>query len=269
MSQGTRDKRRRRGARQGRQVEQGDPLSLLRALRRRDLPSALRRRVLALGREAVSALVSLIENEPVATHDGSEDPTSYPASHAADLLAQMRAPEAIVPMLDALVRGSAGMGHFFEALTEHLPRFGTALAAPGMKTLLALGNVDPFHEMGGEGAEGVAARAQGTLCHVLIHAGVRDERLVTLLWEYALAWPEMYEDDLVAYGDPALRPKLLSEVQERLSEPLSEASPHERGFDIFPLASAYVRLGGVLAPDTEEQLIALDEQIGAAARARQ
>jgi len=182
--------------------------------------------------------------------------TDWPAAHAVDLLADLRASEAVGPLLNALVRSTACADILHYHLVQHLPRFGTALSTPGMAILLGLGPVDA--RLAQQGDE--AACTRGDLCSVLVQAGVRDERLLAILWEHARAQPEQYEEELVRYGDPSVRPAILAEIQRRLNEPLPDAErPYGAlGEDLFPLANAYQLLGDALPPDVDRALQDLD-----------
>ncbi len=182
--------------------------------------------------------------------------TDWPAAHAVDLLADVRASEVIDPLLHALVRSTACADILHDSLKQHLPRFGRALTTPGMAILLGMGRVDAQLERQGD----EEARARGDLCCVLVQAGVRDERLLAVLWEHARAHPELYEEDLVHYGDPSVRPAILAEIQRRLNEPLPDAKgPYSAlGSDLFPLANVYQLLGDALPPDVDRALQDLD-----------
>ncbi len=272
MSKSTRDKKRRREARMDRVTTMGDPFVQILAIRTSKLPDQLRRRLLELGPDLIPRLLSLVENEQVDIMRDDDPPDAHlkewPAAHAAMLLAEMRVPHAIEPMLGALIRTAPFAGWLHDRLLGALPRFGAALAPAGLSLLATFNDVDVTHEEAhGEGVDEeqrARAEARGALCSVLAKAGIHDDRLRAALWEHAKASPELYDEDLVAYGDKSLLPELLAEIERRLAAPLLSARhPNsERGKAVFPLAAVYQDLGGTLPPLVHQAILDLDARVG-------
>lgn len=189
------------------------------------VPPVLYVDILARGAEAVAPLVEVLE-------DASLDLASAPGlgfgpTHAAELLARLALPEVIEPLVRRLLGA----------------RLGSLLHDTLLYALEELG--PPVVPVALEALEGAWLPDQHlSLLSVLAHAGVKDERIYTLLLR------QLREDvvqgalSLGRYGDPRALEHLLREL---------DALPvDDGGLDLFAnqalveLESAIYKLGGTL-----------------------
>jgi hypothetical protein len=190
------------------------------------LAEDLRARILALGNAAVPPLLALLAEDAAAAEDGPGE--GWPPIHAVDLLADLRAEEAIVPMLVAL-RG----GDFDDILSSRvavrLPSFGAAALEP---TLAELSNT------------GDSERAV-TLCAILANIGVKDERVWGALSKCFDEEPHLSAGFLATYGDDRALPLIEREIiafDENARGSLAR-------LDLDLLVEAYEELAGDLPDD--------------------
>jgi len=122
------------------------------------LADELRTRILSLGVAAIPPLVALVEDDDAAAEDAPGE--GWPPIHAVDLLADLRAEEAIVPMLRAL-RGGDMDDILSSRIAVRLPVFGAAALEPVLAELSGNRNTN---------------RVVG-LCAILANLGVKDERV--------------------------------------------------------------------------------------------
>ena len=156
-------------------------LEKIMATLRRSGPSmsdALRAEIVALGPSVVRRLIALVE-----------DPDAEPASiHAVDLLIDMKADEAIVPMLRVL--NDCDM-LLMDRIFVRLPELGAAVLEPALS--LAPAREDEDVPLG--------------VCEMLANLGLRDERIFNVLVR-ALRRDFMAAGALAAYGDQRALPLL-------------------------------------------------------------
>ena len=208
-----------------------EALERLRAVQE-TLPPELRAEIVALGSEAVGPLIELLES----------DDDSWADIHAVDLLADLRATEAIRPMLDVLAATDFD-AIIHDRIIQRLPELGPAVLEPAFETIARAQDPDV--------SESVAS--------VLANLGVRDDRILELLYEN-------FENDAVLgamlfadYGDPTALEDLelaIFEYEPDFSTPLWR-------IDLDELVDAHTRLAG--APDPE--IAARVEELKAAWRA--
>lgn len=167
-----------------------DPTASVARLRKvgKKVPRAVRTEVLAHGPRAVGPLVALL------TEGGTA------SGHAAELLAALRATEALPALLAALAVGPDEA--LAQRLGEALGAFGPAVVEPALE---ALGVVE-------------AADAREALLGALVRSGVRDDRiLAALLDAVERGSPEHAATVAGGYGDPR--------VAERLEALFQAAAP--------------------------------------------
>jgi hypothetical protein len=177
-----------------------DPRALVRQMleHTETLPASLRSDILARGPEVVEPLVEVLLDESLALITAPGE--GYAPIHAVELLAQLKAPEAIAPMVRRLMHTEPG-DLLYDSLLYALEAFGPSVAPAALEAL-------------------ASARDErerfGLLC-ALSHSGARDERI------YAALLAQLQEDTIVAamnlstYGDA------------RAIEPLT------REFDAYPV----------------------------------
>lgn len=211
------------------------PIDQLRATKEK-LPPELREQILALGAEAVSPLIEILEDEPLGM---SESPAEgWPPIHAVELLADLEAAEAVEPMLDVLVE--TNFDHVINShLVDRLPEFGAAVLEPALLRLKDAHEVDVAH----------------ALVAVLANLGIKDERIFDAICD-------VFDEDVVLgamnfadYGDDRALPLMV--------EAIADFEPDfSRGFwrhDLTELLHAHERLGGVLGAELRAHVDAIDE----------
>jgi hypothetical protein len=180
--------------------------------------------ILTLGGEAVEPLLEFIRDEAWADADGPGG--GWAPIHAARLLGELKAPQAIEPMLEALWDCEAGEDILFDALMLGLAKIGPAVLEPALRARDATDEPE--------------MRSQ--LATILAELGVRDERIYQALLEQLEDEPGLGAGSLQEYGD------------ERAVEPLSamldelDANDPEEHVDVVECAAAIESLGGTLTP---------------------
>ena len=211
------------------------PIDQLRATKEK-LPPELREQILALRAEAVPPLIAILNDEQLGM---SESPAEgWPPIHAVELLADLKATEAIEPMLDVLVETT--FDHVINSnLLLRLPEFGAAVLEPTLLRLKDARDEDVAH----------------ALVAVLAKLGIKDERIFDAIcdvFDEDLVFGVMYFAD---YGDDRALPMIEDAIAE--FEP-DFSSPFWR-HDLTELVDAHQRLGGVLGDDLQAHVDALDE----------
>jgi hypothetical protein len=189
------------------------------------LPPKLRAEILALGAEAIPRLIGILEDI-----EGGWAPV-----HAADLLLDLKAVDAIEPMLQVLAETD-----FDDVLYNHvvvrLPELGAAVLEPALAFL-----ADNDHD----------EDTFQSVCEVLAKLGVKDERIFDALCDVFEPGDEPLTSGLLAsYGDPRALPLIEDAI---LSFEPDLASLSSRS-DLIELLDAHERLGGVLAHDVQERV---------------
>lgn len=219
-----------------------------------DLPPATRRHILALGREAIPTLLAILTADDL-TDAGAPGEGHAPA-HAAVLLADLGAVDAIEPMIERLLNAPEEANVQW-AVVQALPQLGPAVLEPALRALEVARNQE-------------AGDRERDIVTVLGRLGVRDQRVFNLLIEqfhdaFARdAWP------LAGYGDPRAVPHLaraLSQIR------LDTSDPYDLALDeAIDMAGAIRDLGGTLTPHQQRtferalemrRLLALEEAEGA------
>ena len=189
------------------------------------LPDELRARILSLGAAAVPPLIALLEDENAAAEDAPGE--GWPPIHAVDLLAELKAEEAIMPMLVAL-RGGDMDDILSSRVAVRLPTLGAAALEPVLAELSGIRDTD---------------RAV-TLCAILANTGVKDERVWLELSKCFSEEPNLSAGFLASYGDDRALPLIEREI---LAFDESARGSLAR-LDLDLLVEAYEELAGEL-PD--------------------
>lgn len=147
------------------------------------LPPELRSSILARGAEAVEPLVELLRDESLVL--GTAPGAGYAPVHAVELLSRLKAPEAIVPMVRALVRREPGEV-LHDALLYGLEELGAVVVPAVLEAL----------------ADARTPEARFGLLSVLARSGVRDERIAEALLAQLQEDPAQGAVNLARYGDP-------------------------------------------------------------------
>jgi hypothetical protein len=196
-----------------------------------ELPRKLREEVLALGSDAVGPLVELLRDEE--SWGDAVPGNGWPPIHAVDLLADLKATEAIEPMLHALV-ATDWIDILHDRLIQRLPEFGAPVLEPALALLGRATEKDARH----------------SLCNVLAKLGVRDDRIFGALCDVFAEDKTFGAMTLSEYGDRAALP-LLAESIERF-RPNFESLIYES--DLTELVEAHRHLGGVLPDESQTRV---------------
>jgi hypothetical protein len=152
------------------------------------MPESLRKRILALGAASIEPLLEILENRDL---DAVEAPgAGYAPVHAAALLAELRAEQAIEPMLRALEHTDA-LDLLSDQITRSLGAFGPAVLEPALRA----------HERSRD------FEYRTSLSFVLSSSGAKDQRIFAVLLKLLRDNVSMGATALAEYGDPrALQP---------------------------------------------------------------
>jgi len=225
-------------------LERGDTGELVRRLLQqgKGLPPSLRSDILSRGGEAVAPLIALLADPALDDRDAVGQ--GYVPLHAAQLLGELRAPEAIGPLLEALSRTEPGY-LLYEDVRRALEKLGSAVVPQALE-LLARTEEPGYRE---------------SLLSVLAHGGVKDERIFEALCEQLRTGdPVLAAFNLAEYDDP----RAIEPLKQALSA--QELEPKEGPFsnqNVIELVAAIEELGGSLEPsqqDTFDWVIAQRER---------
>jgi hypothetical protein len=189
------------------------------------LPPGVRTSILAGGEAVVPALVDvLLERTPGFPEASGED---FAPIHAVDLLADLKAPEGIDPMLTVLCTTDWDT-IVHDRILVRLPEFGAAALEPVLR-FLDKKRRGSLHD---------------DLFAILADLKIRDERIFDLLVEQLWKDPASGAMNLGGYGDPAALP-LLSAVFDRF-RPKRGHGLFEKNRLLVELKDAIELLGGCL-----------------------
>ncbi len=193
------------------------------------LDPRLREEVLALGAVAVPQLTRLVEDEELWADDGPGG--GWPPIHAVELLAELKASQAIPAMLDALCEtGWDDIIH--DRLVQHLPKLGPAVLEPALGRLTT------------DTPESV----RHAICCVVANLGVRDPRAYVELCRFFAEDEVLGSSCLADYGDPAALPLIVEAIEE--FEPDFDSAFGVMG--LADLIDAHERLGSAVPPQLRE-----------------
>ena len=205
------------------------------------LPPALRDRILAVGEAVVPGLIGLLQDESTWEEDAPGD--GWPPIHAVDLLADLKATEAVEPMVRAALAGD-----WDEILpdraTLRLPELGPAVLEPALRALV----------------QDISESGRDRLCDVIAKLGVRDERVFRHLCEMFERNPDIGAGFLADYGDERAVPLLAAAIRD--FEPRWGSEFGMMG--LIDLVEAYQELSGSLPAELTEHVRELRERWKAA-----
>lgn len=189
------------------------------------LPPSLHGEILALGPAAVAPLIELLRDEAAGSSDAPGE--GWPPIHAVDLLVDLKAQSAIVPLLETLV-GAELDEVIHSRIVIRLPEFGAAALEPVLRLL------DQQHE----------PQVRDALCTILSELGVRDERVFSRLCEYFDAESVLGAMCFADYGDVRALPLLAAAIETFEPDWGSAVGI----LDLNELVGAYEQLAGSLPP---------------------
>jgi hypothetical protein len=198
------------------------------------LDPELRAEVLALGPAAIPELLRILSDDALHLEDGPG--AGWPPIHAVDLLADLKATEAIEPMLRLLCETDWDE-IIHDRIVQRLAELGATVVEPALAIL----------------ERGVPEDVHHAICCVLADVGVRDPRI------YAQLCSLFDEDEVFGatclsdYGDPAALPILEGAIED--FEPDFD-SPYGL-MSLNELLESYERLGGKLSEELAQHITSL------------
>ena len=212
------------------------PLDQLRATKKA-LPPELRDQILALRSEAVPPLIEILNDEQLGA--GESPAEAWPPIHAVGLLADLKATEAVEPMLDVLVE--TNFDHIINgSLLRRLPEFGAAVLEPA---LLRLKDAQE---------EDVAL----ALVAVLAKLGIKDERIFEAICD-------TFDDNVILgaiyfadYGDR----RALPIIEDAIADFEPDFSRSMWRDELTELLEAHRELGGALDEGLRDHVDAVDDE---------
>ncbi|AKJ08389.1 SEC-C motif-containing protein [Archangium gephyra] len=189
------------------------------------LPESLQAHILARGAEAVEPLVEVLLDEPLA--DITAPGEGYAPIHAVQLLAQLKAPEAISAMVRRLMHSEPGEV-LYDALLYALEELGPAVAPAALEALASARTEDE----------------RFGLLSVLARCEVQDERIYAALLAQLKEDPTAGAMNLSVYGDPrAIEPLTRVLEAHEVDEDTEDLFANQ---NIIELRGAIEELGGTL-----------------------
>jgi HEAT repeat protein len=197
------------------------------------LPDSTAEAIARLGGEVVPALTGLLENDELA-QEGARGEGFGPV-HAAKLLGQIGAPEAIEPLLRVLARCDP-MELLYNGVIRALRGFGAAALEKVLEAYAASPSGDH----------------REALADVLSGLEVRDPRIFGILLRTLDERMDLGAGLLVEYGDPAAVPPLGAAL-DRVE--LEDDHGLLANQDVIELAAAIEDLGGALTEKQERKVL--------------
>ncbi len=202
------------------------------------LPDDVALRIIDLDEAAVPALLPFVQDVELTNEDAPGE--GWAPIHAVELLTELKAVEAIEPMLQLLAETDP-LSIVHDRLLTSLPSMGAAVLEPALAAHAQCGD----------------AEVRSSLCSVLCKLGVRDERVFRILVRSLEFAPDAGASDLSQYGDPRAIPHLRRTLDRTDVEP--DTGPFSNQV-IVELYSAIEELGGVLSPAQEAKKRQVGEQ---------
>src|SRR4051794_36398395 len=192
------------------------------------IPPRLRERILSFGPAVVPPLIALFEDEDLALETAPGE--GWAPIHAADLLGELRATEAIEPMVRYLAEDD-WESILYSTVVQALPKLGV----PALEPVLAA-----YHAA-------APPMLRMSFAGILAKLRVHDDRIYELLTGELEHDPEPGAMHLADYGDPRAIP-LLSAALDAF-EPVDDEKDLMANHVVVELEDAIKRLGGELTPE--------------------
>ncbi len=202
-----------------------------------ELPDSLRDAILALGQEAVPPLLELLEDESAL--EGNSPSAGSARTHAAKLLMNLRAVEAIEPLL-RILKSVDYDSAIYNVITVNLSALGAPVLDPALRSL-----VQDLPDITRHG-----------IYEILSNLGVRDERIFKILSAHFAKEPGLGAICFANYGDERALPLLRQGIEQ--------FEPHwDTGvalLDLDEMRDAYEALAGKLPADLATRVAELKAQ---------
>jgi HEAT repeat protein len=198
------------------------------------LNPALREEVLALGPAVIPELLRILSDDTLHLEGGPG--AGWPPIHAVDLLADLKATEAVQPMLRLLCETDWD-DIIHDRLVLRLAEFGPAVVEPALAIL----------------ERGVPEDVHHAICCVLADVGVRDPRIYAQLCALFDANEVFGATCLGNYGDPAALPLLegaIEDFEPNFDSPIGL-------MDLNELVDSYDRLEGEPSEELAQHITSL------------
>ena len=192
------------------------------------LPKSVYAPIIDHGSEAIQELIEFLTDAKLALFDSPGG--GYVPIHAASILQEMKAVDAIEPMLHVLSRCDA-MDILYSTLIHALQSFGNSALEPALGAYAVAKNEDQ----------------RSAIASVLSGIHVHDPRIFSILLQQLEENTELGAGDLAEYGDQAALPYLASALD---ACKLDRRGGMFANQEIIELAAAIEELGGEL---TERQ----------------
>ena len=190
------------------------------------VPDELRAEILGAGAAAVPALVDLLADRDLLSEDAHGE--GWAPIRAAELLIELRAVEAIEPMLDLLAELDS-TEILYSVLLDGLQSFGEPVLEPALRAY----------------RDSNDREYRSTLALILSELGVSDPRAFDALVEQLERDPDLIAGALAEYGDPAALPHLgLALDRARVDDSGNPFGSQQ----VIELVVAIEKLGGALSP---------------------
>jgi hypothetical protein len=207
-----------------------------------DLDSGAQEKILAAGASAVPALLEVLADPALAAEDGPGD--GWAPVHAADLLGELRAPEATGPLL-AIYESTDWDDHLKDRALQALQKIGAPVLEPALRAFEAALDEEWRDDL----------RALFSDLHV------QDDRAFQILSHPLPLHHDVWAARLAMYGDERAVPLLLAELDRRKSlDPLDDLMDPV----FLEVASAARELGGALRPAHETRIARMKELVARA-----
>jgi hypothetical protein len=193
------------------------------------LSETIRRDILGLGLAAVPPLVEILLDEKLALTKAPGG--GYAPIHAAQLLGELRAEEAIEPMIHVLA-DTDPLNILHDQVIQSMLKIGPSVMEPALRV-----------------AVNAAPDLQDSVASILARIGLRDERILEILLNQLRRDPDS-AGNLAHYGDPRAVPHLLEALdQYKIVEDENPFSNHA----LVELREAIEELGGSLTAEQQQK----------------